>query len=79
VTFRQEKFMKTATLISIGAAALAIAAGSVTAGPIADAATGRMEMMDDSPALASSMYEVDENRDGRVDRTLMLEQSDSLA
>ena len=33
--------MRTATLISIGAAVLAIAAGSATAGPIADAATGR--------------------------------------
>ena len=73
--------MRTATLISIGAAVLAIAAGSATAGPIADAATGRMETMDDFPALASSssMYEVDEDRDGRSDRTLMLEQSDSLA
>jgi hypothetical protein len=79
VTFRQEKSMKTAKLISIGAAALAIAAGSATAGPIADAATGRTATMDDSAALASSMYEVDEDHDGRADRTLMLEQSDSLA
>ena len=32
-----------------------------------------------SAAFASSSYEVDEDHDGRVDRTLMLEQSDSLA
>jgi hypothetical protein len=70
--------MKTATLILTGAAALAIAAGSATAGPIADAATGQMAMTDDSP-LASSMYQIDEDHDGRSDRTLMLEQSDSLA
>lgn len=73
--------MKSATLILTGAAALAIAAGSATAGPIADTATGRMALMDDSAALdsSSSMYEVDEDHDGRADRTLMLEQSDSLA
>ena len=32
-----------------------------------------------SAASASSLYEVDEDHDGRVDRTLMLEQSDALA
>jgi len=32
-----------------------------------------------SAAFASSSYEVDEDHDGRVDRTLMLEQSDALA
>ena len=30
-------------------------------------------------AGASAMYEVDEDRDGRTDRLLILEQSDSLA
>lgn len=30
-------------------------------------------------ANASAMYSVDENRDGRVDREIVLEQSDSLA
>jgi hypothetical protein len=57
MTFRQEKLMKTAKLIAMGAA-LAIAASS---------------------AFASTSYEVDEDRDGRADRTLILEQSDSLA
>ena len=28
---------------------------------------------------STTMYEVDEDRDGRPDRTLLLEQSDSLA
>ena len=32
-----------------------------------------------APAAASAIYEVDEDRDGRVDRLLILEQSDSLA
>jgi hypothetical protein len=71
--------MKSAKLILTGAAALAIAAGSATAGPIADATTGRTAMMEDSALPASSMYQVDEDHDGRADRTLMLEQSDSLA
>ena len=30
-------------------------------------------------AASASSYEVDEDHDGRVDRTLMLEQSDALA
>ncbi len=30
-------------------------------------------------ANASAMYSVDENRDGRADREIVLEQSDSLA
>jgi hypothetical protein len=56
--------MNTAKLILAGAAALAIS----------------MTAMEDSIADASStMYEVDEDRDGRSDRTLILEQSDSLA
>ena len=32
-----------------------------------------------SSASASAIYQVDEDRDGRVDRLLILEQSDSLA
>ena len=56
--------MKTAKLILTGAAALAIS----------------MMAMEDSTTDASSMmYEVDEDRDGRSDRMLILEQSDSLA
>lgn len=56
--------MNTAKLIITGAAALAIS----------------MVAMDDSTTAASSMtYEVDEDHDGRADRMLILEQSDSLA
>ena len=56
--------MKTAKLILAGAAALAILAVA----------------MDDSTISASSvMYQVDEDHDGRADRMLILEQSDSLA
>jgi hypothetical protein len=32
-----------------------------------------------STAGASTMYEVDDDRDGRMDRLLILEQSDALA
>jgi len=32
-----------------------------------------------STAFASSSYDVDDDHDGRADRTLMLEQSDALA
>jgi len=32
-----------------------------------------------SAAFASSSYDVDEDHDGRADRTLLLEQSDALA
>jgi hypothetical protein len=56
--------MNTAKLILTGAAALAI---GITA-------------MEDSITDTSSMqYEVDEDRDGRSDGMLILEQSDSLA
>ena len=56
--------MNTAKLILTGAAALAIT----------------MTAMEPSITDASStMYGVDEDRDGRADRTLILEQSDSLA
>lgn len=64
--------MKRAKSILYGATALAIAAGS------ANAQNDNMTM-DDSAINATTMYEVDENRDGRTDRLLILEQSDSLA
>jgi hypothetical protein len=70
--------MKRAKSILYGAIALALAAGSATAGDPADTPSDRMSM-DDSMTTASQMYEVDEDRDGRTDRLLMLEQSDSLA
>jgi hypothetical protein len=56
--------MNKAKLILTGAAALAI---SMTA------------MEDSITDTSSTMYEVDEDRDGRSDRMLLLEQSDSLA
>lgn len=58
-------------------AALLIVAGSATADPSAD--TPGSVTMDDSATGASTIYEVDEDRDGRPDRLLILEQSDSLA
>ena len=57
---------------------LLIAAGSAIAEPFADASSDRT-IMEDSSAPASTIYEVDEDRDGRPDRLLILEQSDSLA
>lgn len=70
--------MKRAKSILYGATALAIVAGSATAEPFADAPSDSMNM-DDSTTGATTMYEVDEDRDGRTDRLLILEQSDSLA
>jgi hypothetical protein len=58
-------------------AALLIAAGSATADPFADT-PGSIDT-DDSATSASMQYEIDEDRDGRTDRLLILEQSDSLA
>jgi len=58
-------------------AALLIVAGSATAEPSVD--TPGSEVRDDSATGASTMYDVDEDRDGRTDRLLILEQSDSLA
>ena len=52
-----------------GASALAIFAGSATAQPL----------MTPEDSAASAIYEVDDDRDGRADRLLILEQSDSLA
>jgi 5-hydroxyisourate hydrolase-like protein (transthyretin family) len=70
--------MKPAKSILYGATALTVAIGSATAGDPADTLSESMSM-DDSMTTASQMYEVDEDRDGRTDRLLMLEQSDSLA
>jgi hypothetical protein len=70
--------MKLVKSILYGAILLALASGSATAfEEIADTPSDSMRM--DSSAGASMMYEVDEDRDGRTDRTLELEQSDSLA
>jgi hypothetical protein len=70
--------MRLVKSILYGAILLALASGSATAiDEIADAPSDSMSM--DASAGASTMYEVDEDRDGRTDRTLELEQSDSLA
>jgi hypothetical protein len=78
VTFRKEKAMKRVKAILYGGAALLIAAGSAIASPIAEAPSEVVDMRD-SGTGASAIYEVDEDRDGRTDRLLILEQSDSLA
>jgi len=62
--------MKRAKCILYGASALLLAAGSATAQPFAD---------EDSATDASTVYSVDEDHDGRADRELILQQSDSLA
>ena len=54
------------------AVVLLIAAGNAIAEP-------DVISMETSSAGASAVYEVDEDRDGRADRLLILEQSDSLA
>jgi hypothetical protein len=51
------------------------AAFALLAGP----ALAEPPVTDDVSTNAAMQYEVDEDRDGRPDRTLMLEQSDSLA
>ena len=56
--------MSTAKLIVTGAAALALSLVAMEESTIAE---------------ASMIYEVDVDHDGRADRMLMLEQSDSLA
>jgi hypothetical protein len=63
--------MRRVKSVLYGATALAIVAGSATAEPFI--------IMEDSAAGASTIYEVDEDRDGRTDRLLILEQSDALA
>ncbi|HJQ41305.1 MAG TPA: hypothetical protein VKB93_29545 [Thermoanaerobaculia bacterium] len=69
--------MKLAKSILYGATALAFAAGSATAQPADTPSDGIL--MEDSATNASTVYPVDEDRDGRTDRLLILEQSDSLA
>ena len=62
--------MKPAKSILYGATALVLVAGSAIAGdPPADVPSDSMTMI----------YGVDDDRDGRTDRELILEQSDSLA
>jgi hypothetical protein len=78
VTFRQENTMMRVKAVLYGGAALLIAAGSATASPTAEAPSEGVAM-GDSITGASAIYEVDEDRDGRADRLLILEQSDSLA
>lgn len=71
--------MRLANSILYGATALVFAGGSATAGdPLVEVPSASMNM-DDSTTSASTMYEVDEDHDGRADRLLILEQSDSLA
>jgi len=61
--------MKRAKSILYGATALAIAAGSAIAQP-----------SDEAPSDETSMvYSVDEDRDGRADREIELQQSDAMA
>jgi hypothetical protein len=61
------------------AVVLLIAAGSATAQPYVDTPSDSIAMDDNFSAGASTIYEMDEDRDGRADRLLILEQSDSLA
>ena len=61
--------MKRAKSFLYGAAALAIVAGSAFAQPDVEAPSDSMSMV----------YGVDENRDGRTDREIHLEQSDAFA
>ena len=70
--------MKRAKCILYGATALLLAAGSATAEPFADTQLDGM-LMEDSSTNASTIYSVDEDRDGRTDRELLLDLSDSLA
>ena len=70
--------MNRAKSILYGASALLLAVGSATAEPFADTRPDGM-LMENSPTNASTIYSVDEDRDGRTDRELILEQSDSLA
>jgi hypothetical protein len=69
--------MKLAKSILYGATALGLAAGSAIA--VDPPVPSDSMNMDDSTTTASTMYEVDEDHDGRTDRMLILEQSDSLA
>jgi hypothetical protein len=55
-----------------------LAAGSATAEPFVDAPSDSNSGLQSSATNASAMYAVDEDRDGRADRLLILEHSDSL-
>jgi hypothetical protein len=55
-----------------------IAAGSATAEPFVDAPSDSNSGLQSSATNASAIYAVDEDRDGRADRLLMLEHSDSF-
>jgi hypothetical protein len=66
--------MKRAKSIRYGAIALAIVAGGAIAQP-----DGSTSMEPPETDATTTMYDVDDNRDGRSDRMLILEQSDSLA
>jgi hypothetical protein len=57
---------------------LLLAAASATAAFAADTRDDGIGM-EGSTTDVSTIYEVDEDRDGRTDRLLILEQSDSLA
>jgi len=70
--------MNRAKSILYGATAFLIAAGNAIGSPTADMPADDMSMID-STTTASAMYEIDEDHDGRTDRLLILEQSDSLA
>jgi hypothetical protein len=75
--------MRLAKSILCGAAALGFAAGSA----LADESTSSGMEFDgqvawnDSPSadVAYYVYDVDDDMDGRADRTLVIEQSDTLA
>jgi hypothetical protein len=70
--------MKPAKSILYGATALVVlAAGSALA--VDPPAPSDSMIMEVPSTTASTIYEVDEDRDGRTDRLLMLDQSDSLA
>jgi hypothetical protein len=72
VTFRKEKTMK-----RVAVALVLLAAGSARAEIPVDVPSDSMGV-ESSVTNASAIYAVDEDRDGRTDRLLVLEHSDSL-
>jgi hypothetical protein len=68
VTFAKGKTMKLAKSI-LYAAALGIAGSAVAQEPFAD---------EEFSSDAARVYEIDEDRDGKADRLLILEDSDTL-
>jgi hypothetical protein len=79
VAFHKGETMKPAKSILYGATALMLAAGSAFGVPTADVPADDIAMAGSATDASTTMYEVDEDRDGRTDRLLILEQSDSLA